>query len=384
MNRAMARRELLHVFSTFAVGGPQVRFAAQANRFGDRFRHLIVAMDGQYGCRSRIDPAIPIAFPEIRVSKGHTLANIREFRGALRDIRPDVLVTYNWGAIEWAIANWLKLVRHVHIEDGFGPEEAHRQLSRRIWTRRLVLAQSSVIVPSRILATIATSVWRLDPRGVHYIPNGIDCGRFGAPRDAVLCEQWRGSGPIIGTVAALRREKNLARLLRAFRRACERRPCRLVIVGDGPERASLEALASEIDIRERVWFMGHVEHPERLYRAFDIFALSSDTEQMPYTVIEAMAAGLPVAATDVGDISSMVAAENAPFLVVPTDEGLAGALTRLSADPASRERVGAANRQKAQREYDEERMFAAYAAIFEGEGRPLSDPRTPAAQEPSP
>jgi glycosyltransferase involved in cell wall biosynthesis len=380
----MAGRQLLHVFSTFAVGGPQVRFAAEANRFGDRFRHLIVAMDGQYDCRSRIDPAIPIAFPEIRIEKGHTFANIRTFRGALRGIQPDVLVTYNWGAIEWAIANWPSLVRHVHIEDGFGPEEARRQLRRRVWTRRLALARSSVIVPSRLLATIATSVWRLDPRRVHYIPNGIDCARFAAPHDPALAAQSPGSGPIVGTVAALRREKNLARLLRSFRRACERYPCRLVIVGDGPERGTLEALADEIGIRERVRFMGHVDKPETLYRAFDIFALSSDTEQMPYTIIEAMAAGLPIAATDVGDIRAMVAAENAPFLAVPSDEGLADALEKLAADATVRGRVGSANRQKARQEYDQERMFAAYAAIFEGDVTLRSSAGVPAPQERAP
>jgi len=367
----MSARNLLHVFSTFAVGGPQVRFAAQANRYGSQFSHLIVAMDGRYECRSRIDPAISITLPSVAIRKGRTLSNLRTFRRALQTLKPDVLVTYNWGAIEWAMANWPAVVRHVHIEDGFGPEEARGQLGRRVWTRRLVLRRSSVIVPSQILETIATSVWRLDKRRVHYIPNGIDCARFAAPRNPAISAEVPGSGPIIGTVAALRREKNLQRLLLAFRHVSKRLSCRLAIVGDGPERAQLESLAVELGIKDRLWIAGHVEKPETLYPAFDLFALSSDTEQMPYTIIEAMAASLPIAATDVGDIRHMVAAENVPYLVAPSDEHLAGAIEMLLADAALRDRIGAANRRKAQAEYDQERMFRAYAAIFQGdeEGR---------------
>ena len=371
----MSGSNLLHVFSTFAVGGPQVRFAAQANRFGSQFRHLIVAMDGRTDCLSRIGPEVPVTLPAVAIRKGRTLANLQMFRRALRTLAPDVLVTYNWGAIEWAMANWPGLVRHLHIEDGFGPEEAQGQLGRRVWTRRLVLRRSSVIVPSRNLEGIATSVWHLDKRRVRYIPNGIDCARFAAPRDPAVVAQCPGSGPIIGTVAALRREKNLQRLLLAFRRVAERLPCRLAIVGDGPERAPLETLAAEIGIKDRLWIAGHVERPETVYPAFDVFALSSDTEQMPYTIIEAMAAGLPIAATDVGDISHMVAAENLPYLTPLSDEGLAAAIERLLADAAMRARIGAANRRKAREEYDQERMFRAYAAMFRGEEPEPDDAR---------
>src|SRR5690348_1630076 len=198
----MAASKLLHIFSTFAVGGPQVRFAAQANRFGDQFHHLIVAMDGQYDCQSRIDSAIEIEFPQIRIQKGHTLANILTFRRALRDLRPDLPVTYNWGSIEWALANWPHSTRHVHVEDGFGPEEAPKQFRRRIWIRRLALARSTLIVPSLNLRRIATRVWKLDPQRVRYIANGIDCDRFAAPHEANLLANWPGTGPVIGTVAA--------------------------------------------------------------------------------------------------------------------------------------------------------------------------------------
>ena len=120
-----------------------------------------------------------------------------------------------------------------------------------------------------------------------------------------------------------------------------------------------------MDLAGRVIFTGHDAQPQDRYRTFDVFALSSDTEQMPLSVLEAMATGLPVAATDVGDIRTMLAPENADFLASRDDAALAGAIRRCCCNPRLRRAVGAANRVKAQRDYDQERMFAAYAAIFD-------------------
>ena len=105
---------------------------------------------------------------------------------------------------------------------------------------------------------------------------------------------------------------------------------RLVIIGDGPERQTLERLAAELGIADRVRFAGHVAAPAAEYARFDVFALPSDTEQMPLSVLEAMAAGLPVVSTDVGDVRAMVAEENAPLLV-PKDDAALAALDRLIA-----------------------------------------------------
>ena len=355
---------LLHVFSTFNVGGAQVRFAAIANHFGRQFQHLLVAMDGQYACRERLDPGLLVDFLHPALLRRHALAKVREFRRVLWSKRPDALVSYNWGSIEWAMANWPRVVRHIHIEDGFGPDEAQAQFRRRVWARRMLLRHSTVVVPSLNLEAIATRQWGLERSRVRYIPNGIDCARFAGPRDPALAAQWPGSGPVIGTVAALRREKNLARLLRAFHRVFAHQPCRLVVVGDGPERAALETIAADLGIAGRVTFVGHVVGPERYYRAFDLFALSSDTEQMPYTIIEAMAAGLPIAAIDVGDIRYMVAGENTPFVVSPSDDWLAKSLNALVEDEVARHRIGAANQAKAREAFGQDRMLAAYGAVF--------------------
>ena len=349
---------LLHVFPTFAVGGAQVRFASIANRFGRRWRHAIVALDGVTDCAARLSPELDVSFPAFAARKGDLSGTLRAIRRLLRAQRPDVLVTSNWGAIEWAIANLLPMARHIHTEDGFGPEERTRQLPRRVLTRRLVLRRSTVVLPSRVLLDIATRQWRLPPGRLHYIPNGVDLARFATPPRPVTA-----APPVIGIVAALRPEKNVGRLLRALRLLDQ--PARLVIVGDGAERSMLQAQADQLGLGEQVSFAGAIADTAPCYAEFDIFALSSDTEQMPLSVLEAMAASLPVAATDVGDVRGMVAAENAAYVAPLTDAGLAAALRPLLADARLRQQVGAANRLRAGQVFEQEVMFQAYAALFD-------------------
>lgn len=356
---------LLHVFPGFGVGGAQARFAAVANRFGSRWQHAVVAMDGDTACRERLRPDLPVSFPQVAVRKGDTLGNVRRFRAVLRTLRPAVLVTHNWGSIEWAIANTLVGVRHLHIEDGFGGEERDRQIARRVWLRRLLLRRATVVLPSRTLWRIATGIWRLDERRVRHIPNGIDLARFG-PQPERRPSPFPGDGPVIGTVAALRPEKNVARLVNAMALLRRTHAARLVVVGDGPERGALEALACRLGIADAVQFAGHMAAPQDAYRHFDIFALSSDTEQMPLSLLEAMAAARPVAATDVGDVAAMLDEANRPFVTPLDPAALAAALATLLDRPELRRALGQANRARAERDYDQETMFRAYAELLAG------------------
>jgi glycosyltransferase involved in cell wall biosynthesis len=351
---------VVHVFPTFAVGGAQVRFAAIANHFGAAFRHIVVALDGDTSCRDRLDPGLDVTFPTVEAPKNAMLANAWRFRGLLRQWRPDVLVTGNWGAIEFAMANVASGIRHLHVVDGFGPEERERQIRRRVLIRRLVLSRGKVIVPSRNLERIATEVWKLSKRVVRYVPNGIDLARF-SPNPGRMNEL-----PVIGTIAALREEKNLARLIRAFAAVVRDRPARLVIAGDGAERAALSTLASGLGVADRVTFAGHRDDTPALYAGFDLFALTSDTEQMPLSVIEAMASGLPIVSTDVGDVRAMVASENAAYVGARDDAVIARLMEALLADPAARARIGAANRAKAERDFDQATMFAAWHELWTG------------------
>ncbi len=352
---------VLHVFPSFVVGGAQARFATLANRLGPRLRHLVVAMDRRTACRERLAPSLDVSFPAVETRPGDTPGNLRRFRAALRAWQPDLLVTSNWGSIEWAMAAAVppRPVRHLHTEDGFGPEERDRQIARRVWTRRVVLRRSLTVVPSRVLEGLARNVWRLPPSRVRYMANGVDLNPVLPAADA-----WPGggAGPLVGTVAALRAEKNLARLLRAMRLV--QLPMRLLVVGDGPERDMLERLVQELGLAGRVRFAGHVAQPQGLVAALDLFALTSDTEQMPLSVLEAMAAAKPIAATAVGDVREMVAPENRPFIVARDDGAMARALTSLLESAPIRASVGNANRARAESVYGEANMVAAWAELL--------------------
>jgi glycosyltransferase involved in cell wall biosynthesis len=343
-----------------------MRFCAVANHHGTSLRHVIVAMDGRVSCRERLNPELDVRVIELGLSKPGPLATWRRLRAVLREIKPDVLLTHNWGSIEWALANappmLPPLARHIHVEDGFGPDERDRQLRRRVWARRLALRRSTVVLPSRTLLRLAEQIWRLAPAHLRYIPNGVDLTRF-APgqRPASRLNLPPGDGPLVGTVAALRPEKNIARLLRATALVPD---LRLIVVGDGPERAPLEALASELGIASRVAFAGAMADPAPAYAMMDIFALSSDTEQMPLTILEAMAAGLPVAATDVGDVVDMVGAENVPFIVTRDETTLGAALGRLATNATLRQAVGTANQTQAATTFGQTKMFTAWGGVL--------------------
>lgn len=367
----MRVRTLLHVFATFAAGGPQVRFADVANHLGRAYRHVIVAMDGVASAMGRLAPELDVELLAVPVRPGHSLINLNTFRRILGRVRPDLLVTSNWGTIEWAIANLDGRVQHLHLEDGFGPEEAERQLLRRVWTRRLVLRRSTVVVPSRRLYAIARDVWRLPASHLFYLPNGIDCDRFGIVPDPAFAAAAgiKGDRPVIGTVARLSREKNLRRLIDAFAEIVPRRPAILAIVGDGPEQPALAARARELGVDKWVVFTGNCPSPERLLPSFAVFAVSSDTEQMPLSVLEAMAAGRPMAATDVGDIRHMVAEENLPFVVDKDSTRLSCAILSLLDDPVRATAIGAANARRARELFDQKAAIARYRRLFDG-GQP--------------
>lgn len=349
---------LLSVFPHFDVGGPQVRFASVINNHGLAWRHVIVSINGGTDCAERISPDLDVRFVNGGGVHGGLLTNLGVIRRMIKAIRPDVLMTHNWGSMEWVLANLTLGVRHVHVEDGFGPEERSRQIARRVMMRRMALRRSTVVLPSHTLMRIAREVWRLPAARLRYVPNGIDLTRFHPPAPG----SRRAGPPCIGVVAALRPEKNLARLLRAVKVLVdEGQPLRLEIVGEGTERSSLEAQAADLGIAGIVDFLGGVRNPAEAYRGFDLFALSSDTEQMPLSVMEAMATGLPIVSTRVGDTERMLSAENQPFLCDLSDRAMAEALRPLLRDGALRSRVGEANRAKAVRDFDERTMFCAYA-----------------------
>jgi glycosyltransferase involved in cell wall biosynthesis len=363
----------VHVFPSFGFGGVPIRIADVINKLAPGFRHTILALDGCYDSGRRLVPNACVQFGEPPGLPAGLIGSVAYAVRQLRRLGPDLLATYNWGSIEWALANtMLARFPHVHFESGFGPEEAERQIPRRVYTRRVALTGASrLVVPSRSLEKIAVDTWRIRRRKIDYVPNGVDLDRFtSAPVLGDLAGFVKQPGElVVGTVAPLRREKNIERLIRAFAAVRSRvATVRLLVVGDGAERARLEALAGALGIADKVVFAGHVDRVEQVFGWIDVFAMSSDTEQMPNSLIQAMATGRAVAAVDVGDIGIIVDKLNGPF-IVPRDDPAAfvAALTNLLDDVALRERVGSANQARARRVYGLDAMVARYRAIFEGE-----------------
>lgn len=363
---------ILHLHSTFQPGGKELRAARLMNVFGPKVRHTLVsAVPDALGAASAIDPQIEVAYPpEFEPLAGRPLpARLLRLARAMQGF--DLILTYNWGAMDAVLAHavfvsYLSLPGLVHHEDGFNQDEAQRLKTSRNWFRRIALARSAgLVVPSRRLEAIALDVWH-QPRGrVHLIENGIDTARYTRrPKPNALPRIVKREGERwVGTLAGLRLVKNLPRLVRACADLPEN--WQLVILGEGPEREAIRAEALRLGMAHRVHLPGFVADPAQAVGLFDIFALSSDSEQFPISVVEAMAAGLPVASPEVGDVAGMVAEENRRFIVGPRDEGgLADAIEQLALDPALRETIGKANRARAVACYDEARMISAYRALY--------------------
>ena len=358
-------QHVLHVFPSFGVGGVPLRMVRVINHFGKRFRHTVVALDNNFEAAGGLAGDLDLVLSPVRALKRGTLHSVLDSALALRRMRPDLLITYNWGAIEWAMANRLwPGSRHIHLEAGFSRHEADSQIPRRVLFRRWALARCAlVIVPSRLLEDLALRVWRLPVQRVRYVPNGVDVARFSSLARTPGFAR-RPDELVIGTVAPLRPEKNVGRLLRVFARLDTSITTRLVVAGEGIERPGLERLAGELGIADRVVFTGQVA-PEAVLGTFDLFALSSDTEQMPNALLEAMAASRAVAAVNVGDVKRIVCQDNRDF-VVARDDGpaFAAAIATLLRDPEKRHALGVGNRERVVDAFSQERMFAAYSEIF--------------------
>ncbi len=359
---------ILHCHSTFAAGGKEARAVRLMNAFGDEARHVILSgVPGALAARSMIAPAIDVSFPDDAPSLAGK-PGVRRYR-ALADYmsRFDLILTYNWGSMDAVMTRRL-FARHlpplVHHEDGFNADEATRLNSARNGFRRMALpAAHTLVVPSQTLERVALDVWKQPHDRVKQIANGIDVGAYGRPTVAIP-GLARGKGEVVvGTMAGLRPVKNLSRLVRC---AAAVPNMRIVIVGEGEDRAVIEAEAARLGIADRVVMPGHMAEPARFVGHLDIFALSSDSEQFPISLVEAMAAGLPVVATDVGDVGQIVGPQNRRFIVPPRNEmKFYESLKALADDAALRHALGAENRAKARAEFAEDAMISAYRRLYE-------------------
>ncbi|MEM9706385.1 MAG: glycosyltransferase family 4 protein, partial [Pseudomonadota bacterium] len=358
----MAVLRLLHVLPTFERGGQQVRLASLIKALGPDYSHEVISLSDRCSGRSLLPDDVPFAVVQAVQSRFFHAGTVRKLRERLAETDINILCTYNWGSIEAVLANRLRAaIPHVHFEDGFTGAGADADLSRRrIYARRLLLNRAHVVTPSHALYQIAIRDWRLPDYRLHHIGNGVDTERFQAPS-----RSQNRSPIVIGTLGRLESEKNIARLLRVFRMARREGNIRLEIFGDGQEKQSLQRLAKNLAIEGDVGFRGLAEDPAQALKQIDIYALSSETEQLPMSLLEAMATGLPVVATNVGDVARSLPSANQQFVFDRSDEvGFAQGLIELASDPVLRAAIGRDNAKHVRATYPLQHMVDRYDDLF--------------------
>jgi glycosyltransferase involved in cell wall biosynthesis len=369
---------ILHLHSTFNLGGKEARAVRLMNAFGDRARHTIVsAMPDQLSAREMIAKGIKyeIAQNPPPLSGRPSARRYEEIARFMR--RFDLVLTYNWGAIDGVMAARVfgkGLPPVVHHEDGFNADEAQRLNPVRNMYRRIALpAANALVVPSQLLEAVALKHWRQPPDRLRRIANGVPTKLYAGKPDPRLIPQLqkRREGEVfIGCVAGLRPVKDIPMLVRACAGLNTR--FKLVIVGEGPERQNILDTAESMAIEDQVILTGFLPEPHKYIGLFDIFALSSRSEQAPISVIEAMAAGVPVVSHKVGDVFNMLSERNRLYVTPErTEVMLRDRIDILAKHPQEREIVGKANRERARALFDEAQMVAAYAKLYgEAMGRP--------------
>jgi glycosyltransferase involved in cell wall biosynthesis len=202
------------------------------------------------------------------------------------------------------------------------------------------------------------------PEKVSCLPNPLG---IAMPAEAVAHRADATGEPVIGSVANFLPQKDHETLLRAFRLVLMQHPeCRLRLAGDGPLRAAASSLAAELGIAERVEFGGYVADPTRFYPSLDLFAHATHYEGQGMVLLEALAHGLPVVATDLPSIRETITSERDGLLAPARNpQRLAEALMRLIADPALRARLGAAGRERVREQYRVEEWVVRIVALYE-------------------
>ncbi len=283
------------------------------------------------------------------------LRAIREHVRALRAIRPDILhvnLDNPWTSQYGLLAGVVTRTPTVAVIHGRNPPWRRRQQ----WLVRLVArGVKAYVCVSHDSARYAESLLGLRPGSVRVIHNGALVTDVSPP-------PVPGGEVRIGAVGRLSPEKGLEVLVEALPSVPG---CRLVLVGEGPERAKLEELVRTLALGDRVQLAGWVDPPWTATWAFDVLVMPSFMEGFPLVIVEAMLAGIPVVASNVGGIPEIVAEGETGLLVPPNDAAaLAGALRTVVDDPGLRQQMAVRCRSVARQSFTAETMAARFEALY--------------------
>jgi sugar transferase (PEP-CTERM/EpsH1 system associated) len=366
---------VIHVIYALGTGGLENGLVNLINRTPPgRYRHAIICLTESGSFAQRITvPAVPII--ALHKRPGHDPAMYWRLWRTLRRLRPAIVHTRNLAALETQVLGLLTpRTRRVHGEHGRDVHDLDGSNRRYRWLRRALapLIQRFICV-SRDLAQWLVEEVGIPGHKVVQLYNGVDYERFASPgpTPADWPAHWPADAIVVGTVGRLAAVKDQRSLIRALAHSFETRPdlqhkVRCIVVGDGPERPALEAAIAAAGLGEAVWLAGDRVDVPALLGAMDLFLLPSLGEGISNTVLEAMAAGLPVIATRVGGNPELVIEGQTGQLVPVGDPAaLAAAMLPLLDDPAQRRAFGEAARQSVRECFDWSRTVAGYLAVYD-------------------
>lgn len=359
-----SKLHIQHVVLSLQAGGLENGVVNVVNRLNpESFRSSVccLAQTGEFAARLKDG----VAVHQMDWRGGNDLRLPWRLARLFRRTRTDVVHTRNAEAFFYGfLGAKIAAVRTViHSEHGRTFED--RRL--RFWVQRMFSLRTDAMfaVSERLKRDLVAHVGIPDGR-LNVIYNGVDASRF-VPADRGRIRVACGVDPddfVVGSVGRLVPVKNFSLLLRAVS-SLRTENIVVALVGEGPERTALEALARELGIARRVRFLGHREDVAELLPAMDVFVLPSVSEGMSNTLLEAMAAGVAVVASNVGGNPEIVRDRIDGLLFESGDEaGLCDKLRILLADPPLRARLGVSGRERMLREFSMEAMISRYEQLY--------------------
>ncbi len=358
------RIRICHLVSDDAWGGAESVVAgllrAQSQRDDLRVQLLalnpgrLVRLATELGIPAQVAPEAGRSFPAL----------LRDVGSRIAKIQPQIVHSHRYkeNLLSYLIARRTGARSVVTLHGEEAPEGRSARLALAV--RFFLMHRLARLVGARFAAVSSDlrSRFHMSPERCEVIPNGVT-----VPPLAIRGPRAEPNKLVIGWVGRLVPIKNLPLLLEAFARLpADLAAARLLLVGDGPERAALAALATRLGISDRVEFAGFVEDPARAFARMDVFALPSLHEGLPVALLEAMAVGLACVAADVGGIPEVDGGHGAIRLIAAHDANAwAAALTSLLANPAERAALGARGRARIIERFSIDAALAAYVGLYE-------------------
>jgi sugar transferase (PEP-CTERM/EpsH1 system associated) len=294
-----------------------------------------------------------------------------------RELRPAIVHTRNLPALEFlAVAALVGVPGRIHGEHGRDIYDLDGSNYRyRLLRKTIAPFVSTYTAVSQDLAQWLVRSIGVAPMKVKQICNGVDTYQFRPKRGRKMPLGWEDFAPpatiVIGTVGRMEAVKDQTTLVRAFLHLVRSNPevrgnLRLIMVGDGTLRAESQKLFREADAEWLAWLPGERDDIPEVMRSFDLFVLPSIAEGISNTILEAMASGLPVIATNVGGNPELVLDGETGMLVPPSDPlAMSDAIHSYLKDPAKLARHGQAGRKRVEEHFSIERMVNGYLSVYD-------------------